>query len=615
MFEFDKIKIVIWDLDDTFWDGTLSEGEVKTIQENVNLVKALTDYGIVNSICSKNEQESTLTQINQIEPNLVDYFVYPSIDWTPKGQRIANMLKTLGLRPQNCLFLDDNIQNLHEAEYFNPEIMTSTPDEISKLRLELSKREPKDREHKRLKQYKVLEEKTKAAKNFANNIEFLYSSNIQVKISRDCINHIDRIVELVQRTNQLNFTKRRDNFNEIKSLIEDSECDTGYVTVTDNFGDYGMVGFFAIKEKECIHFLFSCRTIGQGVEEYVYASLGYPKLTTVEPVINHLSDSPAPKWINQLSLILDKESNKSTTKVVFKGACDLSQISIYLRSDNIIEEFTYIGRKRHNYIEHHNHSTNYLQWWKLNEIERNKLVSELVFNDEEMFNTNIYDKDTKIIILSTMIEPHLGIYRSRINGFEIAFGDANHPMTDPKEWQYYTIISDTFKSEFLNEQWLEKFSQEFEYLGHLSIQQIINNARELLNYISPDARVCYILGPEIPCENETYPSYIGREIIYRDLNIAFRKLHEKNPRILLIDSNDYIHSQADFTNNINHWRRDVYFRMAKVVNEYINEYTSIQSKKKNILYLHYLSLRDKICGISFLRKMWYKLTGKNTFLG
>ena len=53
MYQFEKIKLIIWDLDDTFWKGTLSEGGVIIPDEHINLIKNLTDAGIVNSICSK----------------------------------------------------------------------------------------------------------------------------------------------------------------------------------------------------------------------------------------------------------------------------------------------------------------------------------------------------------------------------------------------------------------------------------------------------------------------------------------------------------------------------------------------------------------------------------
>lgn len=31
----DKIKLVIWDMDETFWKGTISEGEIQPVNENI----------------------------------------------------------------------------------------------------------------------------------------------------------------------------------------------------------------------------------------------------------------------------------------------------------------------------------------------------------------------------------------------------------------------------------------------------------------------------------------------------------------------------------------------------------------------------------------------------
>ena len=65
-----KIKLIIWDLDETFWEGTLSEGGVKKT-DNVKLVKRLSSEGIINTICSKNDysaadsQRPTNKKINQ----------------------------------------------------------------------------------------------------------------------------------------------------------------------------------------------------------------------------------------------------------------------------------------------------------------------------------------------------------------------------------------------------------------------------------------------------------------------------------------------------------------------------------------------------------------------
>ena len=52
----DKIKVVIWDLDDTLWKGTLAEGDdVQLLENRVAIIKELNKRGIVNAICSKND--------------------------------------------------------------------------------------------------------------------------------------------------------------------------------------------------------------------------------------------------------------------------------------------------------------------------------------------------------------------------------------------------------------------------------------------------------------------------------------------------------------------------------------------------------------------------------
>ena len=55
--ELQSIKLIIWDLDETFWHGTLSEGEVSQKPEYIKFVKEITDRGIMNSIVSKNDYD------------------------------------------------------------------------------------------------------------------------------------------------------------------------------------------------------------------------------------------------------------------------------------------------------------------------------------------------------------------------------------------------------------------------------------------------------------------------------------------------------------------------------------------------------------------------------
>ena len=80
-FDITKTKLIIWDLDDTFWKGTLSEGGISFIADNLRLLEELTTKGIMNSICSKNDALSVKSEflmkgyIKQWQ-----LFVFPSIN-------------------------------------------------------------------------------------------------------------------------------------------------------------------------------------------------------------------------------------------------------------------------------------------------------------------------------------------------------------------------------------------------------------------------------------------------------------------------------------------------------------------------------------------------------
>lgn len=603
------IKLVIWDLDDSFWSGTLSEGTVDAIPLNISLIKALCDRGIVCSICSNNNPDDALRQLDAF--GVLYWFVFASIDWTPKGQRISALLNDMGLRPANCLFIDDSPTNLAEAVHYCPGLMTSGPDVIPDLMQELLNLPIKDPSHSRLAQYKVLEKRVAEKKKNSDNTEFLRSSSITVEFHSDCLDYIDRLHELVERTNQLNFTKLRSSRSELESLLKDPSVNAGYLTVSDRFGDYGIVGFYAIKRGELIHFLFSCRILGQGIERYAYSVLGRPSLRLVGPVATRPDSGPEPDWINNTieehgpTSLQHHEINKG--KIVFKGPCDLNAMSEYLETKDIIKEFTYVSRSRGNFIEHHNHSVNYLQWPFLGENEKSELLQENVFNDEDMFNTAMYDNDVSILFVSTLIEPNLGIYERKRDGFRIAFGESSYPLTDVKNWPAYIQGTIFTAQNSFTEDWLAKFRAEWVFKGALTPSEILSNAQKLLSLVSPQARVCFILGSEQPFLANDQHNYDERHRIYAEMNPLFRQLSQYNPRVLLLDINQHIHSQDDFTNNINHFKRRVYYDMAIKAQEYIAAATGDYIPQKSRIYLWWRSFIDTIGKTGFFQGRAYAI--------
>ena len=60
-----KIKLIIWDLDETFWHGTISEQKVAPVKQACDLVLLSSKKGIVNSICSKNDEKPCIDKLKE----------------------------------------------------------------------------------------------------------------------------------------------------------------------------------------------------------------------------------------------------------------------------------------------------------------------------------------------------------------------------------------------------------------------------------------------------------------------------------------------------------------------------------------------------------------------
>jgi len=338
-----KVKLVVWDLDETFWQGTLSEEGITPIPRNSEIVRELSTRGIINSISSKNEYQQTKAKL--IELGIWDYFVFPSISFGPKGKAVAELIEAAALRADNVLFLDDNPMNLEEVKFFNPGIMTSHPKDALEGLLDHPHLKGKpDPELTRLKQYRFLQDKfeTRSASTLSNE-EFLRASNIRIQIDHDIDANFDRVIELINRTNQLNYTKQRletpETLAEFREQLNAFGYYAGSVRAVDNYGDYGLIGFFLMqrraKFKRLVHFAFSCRTMNMGIEQYIYEMLGKPDIEIAQPVSYGLDTYAAIDWIRIGDQTSDAVANKNDKQLLLVGGCDLMQVANYCSSNRI----------------------------------------------------------------------------------------------------------------------------------------------------------------------------------------------------------------------------------------------------------------------------------------
>lgn len=486
MIDLKKIKLIVWDLDDTFWKGTLSEEEPQVIEKNLELIKQLNQRGIVSSICSKNDPAEARAFLERI--GIWDSFVFCSINWEPKGQRLADTIQNMALRPVNVLFIDDNISNLKEAEFFAKGIMTSLPEDcLPELWSCAGTLGKDDMQLSRLKQYKVLEKKHSAAEKASSNEEFLYSCHVCIEIRKDCAKELMRIEELIQRSNQLNYTKLRSDTQQVEQLLDDDGYESGYIIARDDFGDYGVIGFYSLAraENKLKHFLFSCRTMGMGIEQYVYAKLGYPKIDIIGDVATGLTDDPAPGWISEDTQETAEAAPGNTAKkqhILFKGPCDIQSSLAFLKdADSFDQEFTFVNKKGY-VISSQNSTFHVLQAAAGDAALIDKYRDDIPFWDDALYRTCMFTSGYDVVFLSVFKDAVSGLYESRDGDLAYVFDDWFLDITDPEQWERYT------KDSVVNEDLavFQRFAEKFTYKGRIEQSRIVENLKQIRALLDPN---------------------------------------------------------------------------------------------------------------------------------
>jgi FkbH-like protein len=260
-----KIKCVVWDLDNTIWNGTLVEDGPEAIKLNPVAVAAIIELdrrGIIQSVASKNNQYAAELLLRKF--GLSNYFLFPQINWNPKSVNVATIRQSLNIGIDTFLFVDDQ-------PFERGEVLTACPDveAFDPANLESLLAHPRlnvaitSESQNRRKMYVEEQERTAALTNNGTHyIDFLRQCDIRLRIGDLNETNLDRVCELTERTNQLNYSGNRITRQALKNLMNVGGTSRGLVlSVIDKFGDYGIIGFAVITTAEwrVTDFFMSCR--------------------------------------------------------------------------------------------------------------------------------------------------------------------------------------------------------------------------------------------------------------------------------------------------------------------------------------------------------------------
>lgn len=265
------VKCVIWDLDNTLWNGILVEDgpEALTLRPGVaDVIRTLDERGILQSVASKNNPDDAMRVLRRFE--LEPYLLFPEISWMPKSQGVRAIAERLNIGLDSLLFVDDSSFELEEVRSACPEIRTLDAAEYRTLpdRAECQGAvTAESRGRRRL--YQVEAERRTRAASFGNDyFAFLRDANIRIEVQPLSEGNLERVHELTQRTNQMNFSGNRYSREVLRGILADTALETYVLRCEDRFGSYGVIGFCVVDRRvpRMTDLMFSCRIQAKRVE-------------------------------------------------------------------------------------------------------------------------------------------------------------------------------------------------------------------------------------------------------------------------------------------------------------------------------------------------------------
>jgi FkbH-like protein len=285
-------KVIVTDLDNTLWGGVIGDvGAENLILGGHNAkgeafrdfqlgLKSMQNRGVVLAIASKNEELLAMSAIEQ-HPEMVlrkKDFVAWRINWEDKAKNIFEIAQELNLGLEAVVFLDDNPFERERVKHALPDVfvpdLPTDPMLYKSFLLKLNcfnSISSSEEDLKRTELYALEKERTKSKEGFSSLEKWLESIDIKVKCEALQEDNFQRVLQLLNKTNQMNLSTCR--YTESELLVVKNEGNIVFYafSVMDKFGDAGLTGVIGVKQVDnsliLTDFLLSCRVIGRKVEE------------------------------------------------------------------------------------------------------------------------------------------------------------------------------------------------------------------------------------------------------------------------------------------------------------------------------------------------------------
>lgn len=282
-------KALALDLDNTLWGGVIGDDGAQGIHlgsedaEGMaysafqSYLKEVSGLGIVLNVCSKNEE--TIAREGFMRPESVlknDDFLCFKANWQPKSENLAQMAREINIGVTDIVFVDDNpaereivrtqLPGVPVPQLKNPETYARTLDRNGYFEVTVFSED--DRSRNRM--YRENLQREQAQQTFVDYGQYLKSLEMKADIVPFSLPLIERITQLINKTNQFNLTTRRYTEDEVRACMQEENCLTLCGRLVDKFGDNGLVSVIIASKKGTELWvdlwIMSCRTFKRDLE-------------------------------------------------------------------------------------------------------------------------------------------------------------------------------------------------------------------------------------------------------------------------------------------------------------------------------------------------------------
>lgn len=287
-------KCLIVDCDNVLWQGIIGEDGIEGISISKDYpgsmfchfqqtIINLFNRGVIIVLCSKNNEADVFNVIDNKSGMLLkrNHITHHKINWEEKANNIRKIAEDLSISLCSMVFVDDSA---HEIELVNkvlPEVATiHLPVETAYLNSQkllasgyFDTITITSEDLVRNTSYAAQFQRKQTQSHYSNPEEYYKDLLMQVTIKCNDHQHIARLSQLTQKTNQFNLTTKRYSEADIARFITSENYKVLSVELKDKFGDFGIIGLAIVNIEQAASsatidsFLLSCRAIGRGVEK------------------------------------------------------------------------------------------------------------------------------------------------------------------------------------------------------------------------------------------------------------------------------------------------------------------------------------------------------------